>query len=820
MKITQGANPTQNGKISIHGQPGNPDSVVYVAVADETGRTATAAGGFLVSAELASVGYSVNGGGFVQMDLPENPEPQTFQVAGATNTSPITITTTTPNGLQNGDRVQVTGVQGNLGANAIFSIANATGNSFDLVGSVGTGIYAGGGTVAQLTGINSRGNALSGLSLEADPMNPNVVYIGGDFQDSSGSAGAAIQRGDRSAPRAGGNLVPSPQWTQITGVNAGNTAPKSGTRDFVVDAFGRLVVATAGGVFARASGLDNASPWTSANGNLALAEMISIGYDPLNNVLFGSTNELGTVSQVSGAGAAGSNFWTTQRGETRIAEAENATIPNQTVRYTSTSRLRGTQRQIYDAANNLLQTQQVGFLDTATGLPALQGADADNSDDQLGRSFFKLNAVDPRLVLAGRNAVYEDDNPAGSAGDRVAVVTPAGFVGRLSAVVYGGRVAGVNATRVAYLGTDSGQLFARGQQDGFQLVPLPGTGGVTAVAVDPDDFRRVYAVRNQSAVYFSSNGGQTWTDITQNLFTSTLDAQGNPVLFATDPATGQATGGLTTAISDIAVYDPTPGGAGGGGTTLIAAGRGGVFRFNPPGGVTGATNPVPGFGWTEFGVGLPNADVSSVRVFGNRLVAADARPRGLRHPGHFRLNQHGRDRPRRRHRRQRHAHALGRPDQPEQRHRRRRPRLDADHRPEQQPHGANARPRRRGHDPDPRHGAAGRRPVGAQDFDPGRCGQQPWRPARDPRRPPRDRRHGLGHREQDRRGRERHLLRQVPRRGADLQRPRQRRYTRPRPGRGRPGRQRDQRPVHRGREHLRPRRLRPRCVSRSAASPG
>ena len=618
-----GPNPTQNGKISIYNQPGTATSVVYVAVANETGRRIAANGALLVSGELVSVSFSTTGGNtFVQMDLPENPDLQSFQVANATNTSPITITTTTGNPYFNGERVQVTGVQGNLGANAIFTIANVTANTFDLVGSVGTGNYAGGGSVTRLQGINTRGLAVSSLALKADPTNPNIVYIGGDFQTSSGSAGASIQRGDRSAPRAGGNLAPSPQWTQITGANAANTAPHAGVSDFVVDAFGRLVTATDGGVYARASGLDNTSRWTSALGNLSLAEMISIGYDPVNNALFGGTVDTGTVSQLSGVGPAGSKFWTAQLGDSLIAEAETTTVPGSTVRYSSRRRLSGTERQIYDAANNQISSQRVAFLDATTGKQALIGADLDNSDDPTGGAFFKLNAVDPRLVLAGRNSVYEDDNPNGNTGDSVAVVTPAGLTGRLSAVVYGGRVAGVNIPRIAYLGTDTGQLYARGQQDGFQLRPLPGTGVVNAIAVDPDDFRRVYAVRGNSAIYFSTDGGLTWADITQNLFTTNLDAQGNPVLFQTDPATGKNSGGLTTAITDIVVYDPTPNGAQGGGTTLIAGGRGGVFRFNPTTLANKGLNPVPGFGWTEFGVGLPNASVSDVGILGNRLFVS------------------------------------------------------------------------------------------------------------------------------------------------------------------------------------------------------
>jgi hypothetical protein len=60
-------------------------------------------------------------------------------VTGATNTAPITITTSaTTAALQPGDSVTITGVTGNTKANGTFTISNITPTGFDLNGSDGT----------------------------------------------------------------------------------------------------------------------------------------------------------------------------------------------------------------------------------------------------------------------------------------------------------------------------------------------------------------------------------------------------------------------------------------------------------------------------------------------------------------------------------------------------------------------------------------------------------------------------------------------------------------------------------------------------------
>jgi hypothetical protein len=77
-------------------------------------------------------------------------------ISNATNSGPIVVTSVA-HGLANGDRVTIFGVAGNTNANGVFVVQNVTANTFELTGSVGSGIYAGGGSLGshgQLGGID------------------------------------------------------------------------------------------------------------------------------------------------------------------------------------------------------------------------------------------------------------------------------------------------------------------------------------------------------------------------------------------------------------------------------------------------------------------------------------------------------------------------------------------------------------------------------------------------------------------------------------------------------------------------------------------
>src|SRR3990167_1797166 len=95
---------------------------------------------------------------FAQIIDPTTKKGQKFQDAtaaltinGATNASPIVISTTTAHGMATGDQVYIASVGGNTAANNTASnpnwtIINVTTTSFSLTGSTGNGAYTSGGT--------------------------------------------------------------------------------------------------------------------------------------------------------------------------------------------------------------------------------------------------------------------------------------------------------------------------------------------------------------------------------------------------------------------------------------------------------------------------------------------------------------------------------------------------------------------------------------------------------------------------------------------------------------------------------------------------
>lgn len=77
----------------------------------------------------------------------------TLTITGATNTTPIQITTSVPHERTYGEIVSISGVVGNTAANGTFKIKNITDTTFELVNAstddeiAGNGAYSGGGTV-------------------------------------------------------------------------------------------------------------------------------------------------------------------------------------------------------------------------------------------------------------------------------------------------------------------------------------------------------------------------------------------------------------------------------------------------------------------------------------------------------------------------------------------------------------------------------------------------------------------------------------------------------------------------------------------------
>lgn len=71
-------------------------------------------------------------------------------ITGATNATPIVITVAANSGLKDGDRIAIAGITGNTAANGEWTLKAVTSTTFQLLGSVGNGVYGGTPRVARI----------------------------------------------------------------------------------------------------------------------------------------------------------------------------------------------------------------------------------------------------------------------------------------------------------------------------------------------------------------------------------------------------------------------------------------------------------------------------------------------------------------------------------------------------------------------------------------------------------------------------------------------------------------------------------------------
>ncbi len=599
---------TQNVKLAIHATP--TANVLYVASANP----------FTNGHSIATVVFSTNFGiSFTAMDEALNlAAPQ--GLTDASNAQPIVITSN-GHGLATGDRVRVEGVAGNLGANGIWTVTVTAQNTFSLDNSVGTGNYINGsGSFRKIFGVAPGGQAGLHFAITADPTDPNLVYLSGDRQDAPFPTNVGgvnftgnLMRGDRSKPRGFGALIPSPQWTALTNNQVtGGGAPHADSRYLVFDAAGDLLEADDGGTYRRTQPQSSAGKWFSLNGNSGLAQFYKVQLDTVNNVIFGGTQDTGSVEQSDGSGPAGSPLWDTLgQGDGFWQGVDNTqkVALGVSIRYSMQNTVETFRRRTFDSSNTLISAEPVVMASPANPTKFYDGLDASDKGS-FGNNVFTINAFDGRTLMLGINKLYEDNDPSlafGKAGDVIANITPANFAGRVTSIVYGTpQTTGLSpnqSQRIAYVATNAGQLWIRGAVGGLtKNTTLPGSGGIDQVVIDPDDYRTSYVLRNNQ-VFRSTDLGLTWVEITENLVGSGFDSSGNVI------------NGLTTEARTIAVWDPQPGTANGE-EIILVGGTGGVFRYAPS-----IVDPECATGnWLEFGANLPNAIVTGVEVYGNRVI--------------------------------------------------------------------------------------------------------------------------------------------------------------------------------------------------------
>lgn len=363
------------------------------------------------------------------------------------------------------------------------------------------------------------------FSILADPSDANIVYVGGDRQPRSfgdtgsfpNSIGAndfsgRLFRGDASKP-SGSQFVHLTHRNNLGatgGGTASNSSPHADSRDMVMDANGNIIESDDGGVYRRTSPKLNTGDWFSVIGNLQVTEMHDVAYDSVSNVLISGNQDTGTTYQAT-SGAATWTSWTTGDGGDVAIDERALAGSNQSIRYASFQNLGFFNRSIFSAAGTLVSTTNPAR--TVTSGAAFVAA---------FRTPLQVNAVvGSRLIIQGSNSTYESTDMGATIREvgagRGAVST------EQDAIVYGGMLNGVANPDVLWVGAGSAVLLRTSAAGSLALVPSqPTTATIRDLTVDPDTYTSA-AIVTSNAVFWTTNSGTNWTNITGNLSTVTSD---------------------------------------------------------------------------------------------------------------------------------------------------------------------------------------------------------------------------------------------------------------------------------------------------------
>jgi photosystem II stability/assembly factor-like uncharacterized protein len=361
-------------------------------------------------------------------------------------------------------------------------------------------------------GIHPGGQSSIHLSIVADPVAANVVYIGGDRQPFRAEEGLGPPQFPNSIGarnfsgrlfRCDASLAPGSQCAPLTNVGtASNSSPHADSREMTFDAAGNLIETDDGGVYRRTRPGTTTGDWFSLNGDLQVSEQHDVSYDTLANTVFAGSQDNNDPHQdspdwfilLSGDG-----------GDTAI-ETQTLASSNLSVRYDSAQGLQAFVRTFWNPANNLQ-----GFVFPLRTVIGGGAAFVGQFTTPV-----ELNAIQPtRLVIGGANSVYESLDQ----GDTIREIGPG--------IVING--SGVDA--VAYGGLGNPDLLVVGSADRLYIrtaaypAPLtqnlsyPATGSgrtVRDIVIDPDNGGAIY-LTNTTQVYQTLDGGTTWTDVSGNI---------------------------------------------------------------------------------------------------------------------------------------------------------------------------------------------------------------------------------------------------------------------------------------------------------------
>ncbi len=411
------------------------------------------------------------------------------------------------------------------------------------------------------------------FSIVADPIDPLVVYVGGDRQPNPfpNSVGAEDFSGRLFRGNALKPVNSDSQWRAITHDFASHSAPHADSRDLAFDADGNLVEVDDGGIYRLVDVLEtsNIATWKSLNGNLQITEFHSVDFDANTRTVVGGAQDVGTSEQLLEGGGTWRQAaltplelvpffgFVSARGDGGVVAIDDSD-PTQSVRYGSFQNFANFWRRTVSPSGAVIETAFPALRVLGTLGQRLYQVDLPQFYTPL-----ELNEASPRrLVIGTRTHVFESF-------DQGETLSDLGALGSIGAMAYGGRLDGVDNLDVLYVGAGS-NMYLRTTAGGA-LAPLanyPG-GAPVDIKLDPENWRSAYVI-DEDNVWRTNDAGAHWESITGNL----ADSQLRTLTFAS--------------------FDRTH--------ILLVGGNAGVSAMTPS---------RPGE-WQTLGPNLPNAPVSDL----------------------------------------------------------------------------------------------------------------------------------------------------------------------------------------------------------------
>ena len=484
--------------------------------------------------------------------------------------------------------------------------------------------------LATTLGLHASGQGDLHFSIATDPTDGNIVYAGGDTQTfiKPNENGAGLQA---FAGRIFRLNPADSSWTQIVGTTAGGTAPHADSRFITFANDFTLIEADDGGIYRlqnpRAEADQGTTEWASLNRGIRINESTHVAFDPLNGTLMAGTQDNGSAHQAGIVDGIDNDndgvvdetderfFWsgmTAGDGNSQIAipiDVDGVPGADRVLRYSLSNNLRfldvyefDANGQQIDANGNPSATRTRIQFASPGGGAFISGL---NNEDQAFTQFTQIpmvvNRFNPLRVAIGLHGIYESVNTNVTPGpnrvlplDRVQLVDPngpgvaVGFANAVTALVYGGAIGNTQFQDLIVAARASTLVIRQTAGGAVTQRVVDGAGTITGVAVDPNDWRKVYVTAGREVFRIDdvTDAGKAWVNITGN----------SRSLFQTNLRTIE--------------YVRNQGGQ----DVLLVGGTGGVTRLFDPG--TAGGNAV----WARLGENLPSALVSELKY----IDAADA----------------------------------------------------------------------------------------------------------------------------------------------------------------------------------------------------